>query len=126
MDIISKAMKQHRKAIEALYIGKCNVYEWENVTDSDTHITKKQEALVLENQPCKLSFSSLKNADEADGAATITQTPKLFISPDIVIKPGSKIQVTQNNVTTMYQRSGEPGMFTTHQEIVLELFTKYA
>lgn len=126
MDVIENAMLQHRKSIERLYIGKCNVYEMESIKDPVTKITTKKEVLKLSDQPCKLSFSSLKNADEGDGAATVTQTPKLFIAPDIVIKPGSKIEVTQNNVTTLYQRSGEPGMFTTHQEIVLELFTKYA
>ncbi|PXV85095.1 hypothetical protein C8E03_11919 [Lachnotalea glycerini] len=126
MDVIGKAMEQSRKAIEKFYKGTCNVYERQNVTDADIHITKKQEVLVLENQPCKLSFTSLKATDMQGGAATVTQTPKLFIAPEINIKPGSKIEVTQNNATKLYQRSGESGKFTTHQEIVLELFAKYA
>jgi hypothetical protein len=126
MEVINKAMKQARKAIEINYIGKCNVYEKLSITDPVTHITKKHEVLVLENQPCKLSFTSLGTVKMSDSVATVSQVPKLFIAPEIEIKPGSKIEVTQNNVTTLYQRSGESGKFTTHQEIVLELFTQYA
>ena len=51
---------------------------------------------------------------------------KLFISPEVEIKPGSKIVVTQNGVTTEFSNSGKPAIYTNHQEIMLKLFEDYA
>ena len=82
--------------------------------------------VVLENQPCKLSFETLKSAVQTDSAATVAQITKLFVSPDVSIRAGSKITVTQDGVTTDYTRSGVPAVYPTHQEIVLELFKEYA
>ena len=47
---------------------------------------------------------------------------KLFISPDVLIKAGSKIIVTQHGRTTEYSNSGVPAVYPTHQEIMLTLF----
>lgn len=47
---------------------------------------------------------------------------KLFISPDVAIKAGSKIIVTQHGRTTEYSNSGVPAVYPTHQEIMLTLF----
>ena len=51
---------------------------------------------------------------------------ELFISPDITIKPNSKIIVTQAGVTTDYTYSGVPAVYDTHQQIILEFFTEWA
>ncbi|HDF5622307.1 TPA: hypothetical protein PC346_003842, partial [Clostridioides difficile] len=51
-----------------------------------------------------------------------TQTIKLFISPNIEVKAGSKLIITnQNNVTKEYVRSGESAIYPNHQEVILEL-----
>lgn len=115
-----------RKAIESLYIGNCIVYEYQSVKDPVTKITSQQEVSVLTDKPCRLSFKNIASASSADGAATVTQIVKLFISPEVNIKPGSKITVTQNGVTTDYQSSGKPALYTHHQEIILELFKGFA
>ena len=54
------------------------------------------------------------------------QTIKLYIYPDINIKNGSKIIVTQNGKKQEYKNSGEPARYETHQEIMLELFKGWA
>ena len=115
-----------RKAIESLYTGVCTVYEYQGVTDELTKLTKKQEVSVLEEQPCRLSYKQLNNAEQTTTGATITQTIKLFILPDINIKPGSKISVTQNGETAKYKNSGVPAVYRTHQEIILELFDRWS
>lgn len=104
--------------IEQLYTGNCTVSEYHDVTDPITKITKKQEAVVLTDQRCRLSFKNIPSASNG----TVSQSIKLFVSPDITIKPGSKIVITQNGVTASYTRSGEPAIYTNHQEISLELF----
>ena len=119
---MSAAIKAARKAIESTYIGSLVVIEHQKVKDEETKLTGYKDVAVIENQPCKLSFESLKTASQSDSAATVTQTTKLFVSPDIVIKAGSKITVTQAGITTDYTCSGVPAVYLTHQEIILDLF----
>ena len=110
-----------RKAIEKMYIGTCTITEHQKVK-KDNKSTGFQDVIVLENQPCKLSFSSITSTSQTETAATVVQTAKVLIAPEIQIKPGSKLTITQNGVITEYKNSGEPALFDTHQEIILELF----
>ncbi|MBE6070051.1 MAG: hypothetical protein E7211_20535 [Clostridium lundense] len=124
--MISQARVLARMAIERLYEDKCTVTEVQKTKDPVTHITSSQPVLVLENQPCKLSFSSIKSADESSNVASVEQVVKLFISPDITIKPGSKITVTHLEKVIEYSCSGQEVNYPTHKEIVLQLFKEYA
>lgn len=126
VNTIRAAQGAARKAIEATYFGTLTVTEMKKEKDAKTKLTKTEPVVVLENQPCKLSFETLKAAVQTDSAATITQVTKLFVSPDVLIKAGSKITVTQDNVTTDYTCSGVPAVYPTHQEIVLDLFERRA
>lgn len=111
-----------RKALESLYIGTCTISEYQEVRNPITKITKHEVVDVLTNQPCKLSFHKNNIVNQTEGAALVTQTVKLFIAPEIIIKSGSKITVTQNGATTEYSNSGEPARYDSHQEVMLELF----
>lgn len=123
MPQLSKALSRARTAVELLYLGTCTISEFESVVDPINKRTTQKEVVVLENQPCKLSFGrSQKDAASEGNFAAIAQKPKLFIAPEIDIKAGSKITVTQNGVTNTYERSGEPAVYINHQEIPLELY----
>lgn len=114
-----------RKAIEKMYIGVCDVVEYQEVTDPTTKRTGRAEVVVLLAQPCRLSFKS--NQTTGDGnVASVTQEIKLFISPDVTIKNGSKINVTQNGRKQAYTNSSEPAVYETHQEITLKLFERWS
>ena len=117
-----------RKALERLWKDRCTVYHRVKVTDPKTKLTDFDEKPLLQDQPCKLSFETL-NSTDGDHVATVAQSVKLFISPDVEIPAGCKIVVTRFNdleLTFSYSRSGEPGIFTNHQEIMLEPFKGYA
>lgn len=116
------ARKAARKAIESTYEGVCDVVEYGDILDEQTKITSQGEIVVLEGQPCKLSFETISAASQSDTVASVSQRTKLFISPEITVKSGSKIVVTQNGVITEYSASGEPAIYFSHQEIMLELF----
>lgn len=122
---VEAARNAAKKAIESTYEGICTVIERRNVRDESTKITRKSEVTVIENQPCKLSFEKLNAVGQTDTAAAISQGVKLFISPDVVISPGSKIVVEQNGKMTEYAASGVPAVYATHQEIILELFKEW-
>lgn len=114
-----------RRIHEKMYSGRCDVIEYQKVKKADKS-TGFQEVTVLENQPCRLSFSMFKKADSDSTATGIQQMIKLFLSPDVRIKAGSKIIITQNGVMAAYKNSGVPAVHETHQEIVLELFERWS
>lgn len=122
---IKTARKAARQALESTYDGVATVIEHKKVKDEKTKITSFEDVTVLEGQPCRLSFSKNTSVVQSDSAASVAQIIKLFISPDITIKPGSKITVIQNGVTTDYTYSGVPAIYATHQEIMLDLFKEW-
>ena len=120
------AMVKARKAIESMYDGICTITEYQEYIKPNKS-TGYHEVVVLEEQPCRLSFSSSPNTNPQDNnAAEISQTIKVFLSPDIRVNAGSKLTITQNGVTTEYKNSGVPAVHETHQEITLELFNGWA
>ncbi len=120
------ARKAARRAQEATYEGLCTIYEYRDVTDEKTKLSSEEEVAVIEDQPCKLSFEKLNSAIQTETAATAVQGIKLFLAPEIVVKSNSKIVVTQNGITNEYSASGVPAVYSTHQEIPLELFRGWA
>ena len=98
----------------------------ESFKREETGETVFTEKAVLTEQPCRLSFQSRNSAAKDDGYSTVSQSVVLFIAPEVEIPSGSKITVTQNGKTTDYCRSGESAVYTSHQEIALELFEDYA
>lgn len=123
---IEAARKAARKAQEQLYDGVCTVTEYRKVKDEKTKLSGMEDVVVLEGQPCRISFSKVSPVVQSESAANAVQTIKLFISPDVIIQPGSKITATQNGVTTVYKSSGVPAVYATHQEIMLELYKERA
>ena len=101
---IEKARIAARKALERMYQGRATVIEYQKVKD-EWGMTNFQEVTVLEDQPCKLSFETLTSST-GDPVATVSQSVKLFISPDVVIKAGSKIIVTQHENHGIFQQRG--------------------
>lgn len=114
-------MVKARKALESLYDGKCTITEYQKI-QKENKSTAFKEVVVLENQPCRLSYQNITQTTQTESGSTLSQSVKVFIAPEIVVKPGSKLTITQNQVTTEFQNSGQPAHYFTHQEIVLELF----
>lgn len=122
-----------RRAVESLYDGVCDVIEYRKVTKANKS-TGFEEVTVISNQPCRLSYKastsmslSIKSTREEDNlSSSMEQMIKLFISPDVEIKSGSKIVITQNGKTVVYKGSGQPAIYKTHQEITLDLFEGWA
>lgn len=112
--------------LSILWKGRAIIWEYENVIDPDTHQTTQQEVILVEDEPCLISFSSESTTNPTTGVTEMTQFIVLFIRPDLTIDAGSVIEVTQNGRTTKYQRSGKPAVYTNHQEIKLALYEDYA
>ncbi|MEQ6357881.1 hypothetical protein ABNX05_25115 [Lysinibacillus sp. M3] len=119
-------VSERRKALERLWRGNSTVKSWQEVEDTITHVTKHEEVTLYENLKCKLSHEKLTSSSSTDGPAVIAEQIKLSLGNEYKIPAGCKIIVTQDDVTEEYTRSGKPGIFMDHQEIVLELFKEYA
>ena len=114
-----------RKAIEQTYDGRCTVTEHQEYV-RDNGSTGFRDVITLNDHPCRLSFSNISATEPGEASATTKQMIKLFINPDVVIRAGSKLSVTQAGVTTDYTCSGIPAKYDTHQEIMLELFQRWS
>ena len=115
-----------KSAIESMYSGKCTITEHQKIK-KENKSTAFQDVVVHEDIPCRLSFKTINNTNQTEtNASAVVQVTKVFLSPEIQVKPGSKLTIMQNDVTTEYKSSGEPAFYSTHQEIVLELFKGWA
>ena len=125
-DAIRQAQELAKKAQQATYTGRCTVSEYRKVKGPKTKITSEKSVAVLEDQPCRLSYSSVSAVDQSDTAAKTAQVIKLFLPDQVEIKAGAQITVTQNGITRAYEAAGVSAVYPTHQEIVLKLSERYA
>lgn len=122
----TKVVKRARKALEALYDGTCTITEHQKVKKPNGS-TGFHDVPVLTDQPCRISYKTVDTNNQSEsGGSAVVQVTELFISPEVDIKPGSKITVTQHGQTVDYQMSGKPAMYDTHQEVILDLFKEWS
>ncbi len=113
--------------LSILWCGRATIYEYEDVTNPETHQTTQALKPVITDEPCRVSYGQAAysrggTVDINNGVPYATQSIVLFIRPDISIKEGSVIEVTQHNVTTKYKRASKPAVHSQHQEVILELY----
>ena len=109
-----------------LWTGRATIYEYKDTVDPITHQTTQDEVVVLSDEPCRMSYNYEQSTNMQSGAAVVSQSIRLFIRPDLVINPGSVIEITQHGVTQKYKGSGSPAVYCNHQEITLELYDNEA
>lgn len=115
-----------RKVQETMYTGKMTVHIVDTDTiDGATGLSQMSEKTLIEDVPCRISFSTI-DKNEQDDFAKLVQEVVLYCDPTLSIPEGSRITVTQNDCTSDYQLAGKPGMYMSHQEIPLRVFEEYA
>ena len=119
--------KSYAAAIKSLWRGKCTVTVRNNdTTDENTGRVVEGEVDTYTDEPCRISFDTVSATQTENNAANIVQSITLFIDRAVTVPEGSKITVTQNGVTGVYEKSGKPAIYSTHQEIPLEIFKGWA
>ena len=119
--------RSYAAAIKSLWRGKCTVTVRNNdTTDENTGRVVVGEVDTYTDEPCRISFDTVNATQSENNAANIVQSITLFIDRAVVIPEGSKITVTQNGATAVYEKSGKPAVYSTHQEIPLEIFKGWA
>lgn len=125
MNILDKSRLKAKMAIEKLYEDTCNIYTYEKITEANTGITKQVKKIYLENISCRMSFSNFPSTTN-DEQAKLTQSIKLFLPSDILIRASSYVSIYRQGLITDYVCSGKPAIYKTHQEINLKLYKDYA
>ena len=118
-DVILQAKKRAREIAETQYQDSCTVIEQNKKNE-------QMEEIVLENQPCKLTYRNLTSSKESTTTNEVIQEILLFIAPEVDIKPGSKLEITHKGKVETFKNSGKPNILDTHQEIILEIFKGWA
>lgn len=107
-----------RRAVERLYDGRATVEEARKEKNAK-NITALIWSAVAQDVPCRVSYKTVAPAGRSDTVDSIAQVITLFTAPDIDIKPGSRVTVTQRGRTMRFSCSGIPAVYDSHQEIPL-------
>lgn len=119
-------MVRYKNAIRKLWGGICDVYVYESGVDESTGRTIQKPVKIVQNEPCRISYSAITTTATVSEASNVRQVIKLFISKDVDISEGSKLVITQEGRTETYRRAGKAAVYSVHQEIVLELEKAWA
>jgi hypothetical protein len=105
-----------RDEIARLYHGKMTITEYTKTKDKNG-ISKLKLERIRGGIPCRLSYKrKAQNAAGAD-ASDIQLETVIYCDPDIEIKPGSVIEVTQEGHTETFELSGGVVRYHNHQEV---------
>lgn len=116
---------KHRKAIEKLYDAVCTVVASEEYV-KENGVTAFRDVIICENQPCRVSQSSVNAANNNYAVSNVDKVIDLYIAPELNIPAGSRIVATFNDISTEYKSSGEPARYATYQKIRLEFAGRWA
>ena len=118
--------KRYKKAVQSLWDGKATITVREGVLNEANGRTEPVERVLVTEEPCRISHTTVKATEPSEEAAVVAQSVTLYIDPSVDIREGSKITVTQKGVTRDYERSGTPAVYSVHQEVPLELWEGWA
>lgn len=111
-----------RGFVEDVYTGTMTVYVNEYVTD-ENGLEIQQWKARYEDEPCRVSRQNAPQPTDKRPKvfAEITQ---LTCAPELQIPAGSKITIDFNGRVEDYTRTGEPRVYTTHQNIFIKTWDR--
>lgn len=112
--------------LATIWNDRATVYEYKDTVDPETFQSTQTLEPVLVDEPCRISFRQEQATNIRSGAAVISQSITLFISPYVYIKPGSVIDVNHYGTVTRFKGSSKAALYSNHQQIVLELYEENA
>lgn len=108
------------QALKSLWTGKCTVTQ-SVPTESSDFITRESGKVIYKDLPCRLSYHTSYPGDMGDGVTRLAQEITVFLDKTVSVPAGCRLVITQNGVTNKFKASGHPRVFSSHQEIRLEL-----
>lgn len=120
MGKLQKIQMVAQKAFEEFYLDKLTVTTHEMAFDEVTSTKKPKEFKFYEDIPCKLDFKSESTPEKEGYNHSLTTQYMLYVSPSVIIKEGSTIEVvTENGMYYKFGLSGSVQAYPTHNEYPL-------
>jgi len=98
--------------LQRLWKDRMDIYRWVEVVEGG--FTKQKKVLKYENVKCHYSKGRL--VDTGDGVPTLVTSHTLFCGPDVDLREGDEVVVTQRNGKQVTLTVGEGFPYSTHQE----------
>ena len=123
-------MVSGKNPLEKWWTDRLDLWVRQPKLDPKTGRTVFVEEKIAKDIPCRIShrmsFETVRAArDKGEIASTAHQAVKVFLSPEVTIPPGSRMDINRQGKTLQYTRSGVPAVFDRHQEIRLERFERW-
>lgn len=112
-----------KENIISLFFGRCDIYETEDITD-DRGVTGAEPVLKYNDIECRLVFGGRENYGNHKNAGNDAHknnsllNVRVFMAPDIYVKPGSILRVRQNGISYRLRSTAEGCIYRNHQEIM--------
>lgn len=68
----------------------------------------------------RVSYSTIQKVEQENGIPVAVSQIKFFCGPEVDIKKGSYLIEIRDNRKSIFKCSGDPAIYSKHQEIVLE------
>lgn len=107
-----------QSVLHEMFDGVCSIWSMEQEKDADG-IWRQKEVLTAADVPCHLSFISAGAAQNDGKGSRVRAAAKLFIAPELTVKPGSKVCVRQQQREYCLICSSLAVVYRWHQEIEL-------
>lgn len=99
--------------LQRLWNDRMDIYRWKEVIEGG--FTKQKKEKIHENIKCHYSKGSLVDVGE-EGAPMLVTSHTLFCGPDVDLREGDEVVVTQRNGKQVTLTVGEGFPYSTHQE----------
>lgn len=113
-----------REILATWWDSKATIYITQQEQNPTTKFMEVRDFELYKDEPCRVSYktkvSGMPSAP-SDTVMTAYQDVILIISSELRIPKGAKVVVTQLDRTTEYYASGEPLVYSSHQQIGLKL-----
>ena len=113
-----------RKAIDKMYDSICTITTFVEY-EKPNGVTAFKENVLVENEPCHVSQTSITKAVSNDGVQEIEKIINLYLRPELKIPAGCRILVKYNGITLEYKSSGIPSYYDAFQKIQLDFVSRW-
>lgn len=107
--------------LQRLWKDRMDIYRWAEETVGG--ITKQKKELLYEGDKCHYSKGRLVDIGD-DSVPTLVTSHTLFCGPDVDLREGDEVVVTQRNGKQVTLTVGECFPYSTHQEFSVKRVDK--
>lgn len=119
--ITPEVIAMKREAIESIYHHRMNVYDIQNVFNSDTGFMEEKEVKIYEDIPCRASTQLVEPT--AERPREYGKKIRIHCAPELEIPIGARIELTfYNGVTQNFEFVSSSRNYSDHQVLLMRRY----